>query len=308
MTLSISSVIPTKNRKQDLLAAVISILEQTRLPDELIVIDQSNSSEAQPAVSDLVATRAPAMRLVYVYDPSINGLIDAKRAAVAQAKSDIVCFHEDDVVLEPAYIEETEKAFIDNPAMLGSSGIVTNVPMLSENYRRFFHLFHRGIFYDKRVDVHGVVSAKKAPLIPSRYLSGGLSAYRSSVFDAIPYDLENHLFMLEDIDFSTRAADHFGNEHFYINPNARLAHNMSPANRAVLEQKYARKLREFIIFYKKHASTPGAGLNLLWLLTGLFLETVLQSASARKISPLRGYFKGLLAGYQWRVRKEKSCR
>mgnify|MGYP000465487560 CR=1 FL=1 len=40
----ISAVIPTKNRPHDLLQAVRSILSQKRLPDQLIIIDQSNDN------------------------------------------------------------------------------------------------------------------------------------------------------------------------------------------------------------------------------------------------------------------------
>ena len=54
-------------------------------------------------------------------------------------------------------------------------------------------------------------------LIPSDYISGGLSAYRREVFEAVPFDVENGFFALEDIDFSTRVARAYGSR-LYINP------------------------------------------------------------------------------------------
>ena len=295
----ISAVIPTKNRPRDLANAVMSILAQSRPPDELLVIDQSADGESQRRVDALFA---PAQRtaLVYVHDPRIAGLVAAKQAAVVRARGDIVCFLEDDVVLEPGYVLNIERGFVEYPALLGCSGVVTNLPELPRYYQRLFHFFHRGIFHDARVGVHGATQGSGLPLIRSNYLSGGLSAYRREVFEAIPFDVTNNLFMLEDIDFSTRAVQHFG-ERFCINPNARLEHHMSPLNRAVLGSRQRRKLREFLVFYKKRRRADGAGAALLLLLIGLLLEAAYQAVQARRLSPIAGYFLGLWDGARWQL-------
>lgn len=38
---TITAVIPTRNRPVDLVKAVASVLSQTRLPDEFMIVDQS---------------------------------------------------------------------------------------------------------------------------------------------------------------------------------------------------------------------------------------------------------------------------
>ena len=69
-------------------------------------------------------------------------------------------------------------------------------------YEYLFKLFHRGIFYDPRLnagknrDCQGL-----GVLLPSRYLSGGISCYRKEVFEKVKFDMVNDFFMLEDIDF-----------------------------------------------------------------------------------------------------------
>src|SRR3989304_540905 len=110
----ISAVIPTKNRPCDLANAVLSILTQSRPPAEMLVIDQRPDDESQRRVDALFA---PARRttLVYVHDPRIAGLVAAKQAAVARARGDIVCFLEDDVVLETGYLLNIERGFVENP-------------------------------------------------------------------------------------------------------------------------------------------------------------------------------------------------
>jgi GT2 family glycosyltransferase len=302
----ISAVIPTKNRSIDLLKAVASVVEQKRLPDELIVVDQSDKDFSRAEIQAMVAATGLPMRLVYIYDPGVLGLVDAKRVAVSQAKGDVVCFLEDDVVLEPNYIYEMEQAFIDYPDMMGCCGVVTNLPDLPDNYVYYFHLFHRGIFYDARVGIHGHVIERDDDLIPSNYLSGGTSAFRRVVFEKVPFDLANGFFMLEDIDFSTRAARVFGNR-FFINPRARLAHYMSPVNRAVLNKKYRRKLKEFTIFYKKHGAGIFDASCFLWLLLGLWIEAMVNAIRSRKIGPVTGYGLGIWDGLCWSICCEDAC-
>jgi GT2 family glycosyltransferase len=298
----ISAVIPTKNRPLDLENAVMSVVCQHRPPDELLVIDQSPDGESRRRVeAALAAVRGTT--LVYVHDAGIAGLVAAKQVAVSQARGDIICFLEDDVVLEPDYVLNLERGFVQHPDMMGCSGVVTNLPELPRYYRQLFHFFHRGIFHDSRVGIHGVTAGGDQPLIRSNYLSGGLSSYRREVFAAIAFDVANGFFMLEDIDFSTRAVQRFG-ERFFINPNARLEHHMSPLNRALLGKRQRRKLREFLVFYKKRRRADGAGAALLLLLIGLLLEAGYQAAQARCLSPLAGYFLGLWDGVRWKLAAE----
>lgn len=297
----ITAVIPTKNRKDDLLKAVASITKQFLLPNELIIVDQSDSNEAYPLLLEMLAVR-PEFTLNYIHDKSVTGLVDAKRAAVARAKGDIVCFLEDDVILDPEYVQSMEQAFAHYPEMMGCCGVVTNLPKLPSAYVHFFHFFHRGIFHDPRVGIHGHVSDVERMMLPSTYLSGGTSAYRREVFKKTPFDLANEFFMLEDIDFSTRAAKEFGADRFFINTSAKLAHMASPVNRARLLPRYQRKLREFICFYKKNRDQENSAFSLLWLLVGLSLEAIYASAASRSIAPLRGLTNGLIQGIKWEIR------
>lgn len=296
----ITAVIPTRSRAADLEQAVLSLCAQTRLPDELIVIDQSPDNAPRERVLRVLSTRSRGMNVDYVHDPGIAGLVAAKKAAVARAHGDIVCFLEDDVVLEPHYVENIERGFTRNPEMIGSCGIVSNLPPLPPLYFRLFHFFHRGIFHDPRVGVTGVMTGSGHPLIRSEYLSGGLSAYRREAFETVPFDVQNGFFALEDVDFSTRVARAFG-ARLYINPNARLEHRMSPLNRAQLGARQERKVREFLVFYKKRRAVGASAVDLALLLTGLFLEAAFQAVRQRSVKPLPGYFRGLWRGARWKI-------
>ncbi len=296
----ITAVIPTRNRPDDLERAVASVCPQSRLPDELLIIDQSQDDASRRRVLTFVVSVGVSMPLDYVLDAKIAGLVAAKSAAVQRAHGDIVCFLEDDVILERDYLRNLELGFEQRHDMVGSCGIVSNLPPLAPFYFRLFHFFHRGIFHDARVGVTGVISGTGLALIPSTYLSGGLSAYRRFVFEKVPFDTANGFFALEDVDFSTRVARAFG-PHLYINPNARLEHRMSPANRAVLGARQERKVREFLVFYKKRRAQGARVSHLVLLAAGLFLEALFQSMQNHSLKPVPGYFRGLWHGARWKI-------
>ncbi len=297
----ITAVIPTRNRPDDLERAVLSVCTQTRPPDELMVIDQSPGPESRVRIQAAVEPFSERLTVVYVHDAAIAGLVAAKKVAAERARGDVVCFLEDDIVLEPEYVAEMERAFIENPRMMGCCGVVVDMPELPRFYVLLHNLFHRGIFHDARLGVYANLAAAGHTLVPSDYLSGGSSAYRRQVFAVVPFDVHNQLFMLEDIDFSTRVIDAFG-ACLYINPRARLDHRMSPLNRSMLGARQTRKLREFLVFYKKRRARSGRVHHLALLLAGLFLEALFQAAQSRTVGPITGYFSGLRDGLRVRIK------
>ena len=297
----ISAVIPTLNRPVDLALAVTSVLEQKHLPDELIIVDQSVDKQSHDAVNRLYENFDVMPKLIYLHEPEVSGLIEAKQRGVEVAKGDIISFLDDDVVLHQQYFENAISIFKNNQKVIGCCGVMSNVHS-GVLYEYLFKLFHRGIFYDPRLnagknrDCQGL-----GVLLPSRYLSGGISCYRKEVFEKVKFDMVNDFFMLEDIDFSTRAADFFGDEYFFISTNMCLDTNMSPINRARLKGRWQRKLREYITFYKKHSDKPWSSVNLIWLLIGMFGESVVSSVLSKNVGPLAGTVVGLYDGIRKKV-------
>lgn len=295
----ITAVVPTRDRPLNLIDAVRSICTQTRLPDELIIVDQSASDESFQIVSKLTS-EIIAIKLIYIHDPAIKGLVDAKRIAVEHASGEIIYFLEDDVILEPDYFEQIELAFYKKTKMLGCSGIITNPAARGRIYKLLFRIFHRGIFKDKRSDIYGNFSGREHSLIPSDKLSGGVSAWRREVFEDVPFDVLNGFHLFEDIDFSTRVHKRFGNV-MYINPNARLEHLSSPINRDVEGVRQKRKITEYILYYKKRRGSEFVSFPFLLLLFGMFLDALTRSIINRSADPLLGFFLGLYQGFKKKV-------
>ena len=292
----LTAVIPTLNRPLDLLKAVNSVCDQSRLPDELVIVDQSKDKLSLIATRKIIKKNS-LINLVYIHDPKISGLVDAKRRAVMVAKGNLICFLEDDIILESDYLKQIENAFKINPDMMGCSGVITNPPKNNYVYKLFFKIFHLGIYKDNRVGLNEKYIGYKNKIIPSDMLSGGLSAWRKDVFKVIPFDIKNGFHMYEDIDFSTRVARYFPNQ-LFINPNARLEHFFSPINRDISGARVRRKITECCIYYKKRKNWQGSTLPFFWLLFGMFLESVYQSLKSKSFSPIYGYFLGIRDGYK----------
>lgn len=291
--MTVTAVIPTKNRPIDLLKAVKSIFEQNLAPDELLIIDQSESLEGYALIKEyLTSNNKLVPKVNHIHDPTISGLVMARQYAVDVAKGDLVLFLEDDVILEKDFTEKIVDGFNKKPEMMGSSGIILNYKP-SFLYLFFHRIFHRGIFFDPRLDWHGSTEDK---LITSTYLNGGLSAYKKEVFRSVPFDLKNDFFMVEDIEYSVRAADMFGKDKFFINSAAKLSHYPSRHNRSNTEAKYERKTRELIFFAKKRKQNYKTYIDLTWLLIGQTLEAGFSSVFKRNIDPIKGFGKGLLKG------------
>jgi len=292
----ISVIVPTLNRPVSLVHAVTSVLEQKHLPDELIIVDQSVDEQSYIAVEALYKNFDVVPKLIYLHEPEVSGLTEAKQRGVQVAKGDIISFIEDDVVLHQQYLENSISVFKSNQKLMGCCGVISNI-YSGILYEYLFKLFHRGIFYDSRLNIGKNRDCERVGvLLPSRDLRGGISCYRKEVFEKVKFDTANDFFMLEDIDFSTRAADFFGDECFFISTNMCLEHNMSPINRVQLKERWQKKLREYITFYKKHCNKRWSLVNLIWLLIGMLGAAFVSSVLAKNIGPLVGTLIGFYDG------------
>src|ERR1043165_2442489 len=110
MSENVTIIIPTRDRPRDLEITVQTVIRQTALPSELIIVDQSDSPESQSAVENTLLSAEPPSRstiqLEYVRDTKISGGAVARNRAMAIAKGSIWLFLDDDVELEPDFIEQ----------------------------------------------------------------------------------------------------------------------------------------------------------------------------------------------------------
>ena len=105
---TITVAICTKDRHEQLLDTLDSLLEQTRLPDELVIVDAS-SDDAGSSLDSRLARFPKATHLRA--DP---GLTRQRNIAIDAAAGDLVFFFDDDVLLDERYLEIMTAVFDDD--------------------------------------------------------------------------------------------------------------------------------------------------------------------------------------------------
>lgn len=110
----VSVVIPSRDRPQDLLDAVRSILAGDRLPAEIVVADQSTATRA-------VLPAAPGVVVVHLRLVSA-GVSRARNEAIAAARGDVLVFTDDDVLVERDWLARLVDALLAAPPRSAATG------------------------------------------------------------------------------------------------------------------------------------------------------------------------------------------
>ncbi len=109
---SVSVVICTHDRGFFIAGIIKSILDGSRLPEEIVVVDQSLGRETEMVVADVAATHAvdasghagDSSGIINYVPSSTRGLSAARNVGVAAAQGSIIVFVDDDCEAKPAWI------------------------------------------------------------------------------------------------------------------------------------------------------------------------------------------------------------
>lgn len=283
----IAVVIPTKNRRGDLVRAVDSVLAQSTPPAEIIVVDQSASDESMLAARERLAAR-PDIPVVYLRRPDLGGLTAAKNTAVDNASSDALLFIDDDVILEPDFLEELARAY-DATGLDGIGGVFLPDKLRGRWQQRFATLFRVGPFRDERLLLQ-YAGDRGAPH-PTWLLSGGLSSCRSYVFRKFRFnEALRGASHMEDIDFYSRASTEFK---FALAPRARAIHNVSQDVRLSLADAYTAKCQLYALYYARYVGkTRRNHLAYSWLRVGIAGDAFARAMRTGSLDPIKGVVRG----------------
>mgnify|MGYP001419472785 FL=1 len=300
LSMTFSIVIPTKNRPEQLKNLFRSIISQKRLPDQIIIIDQSEKNKVEKS-NFLKPTIKTKLRLNYVHNVKIEGLVEAKHSAISINDCDYITFLDDDIVLEPNYLYEIEKAFHRFPNMVGVNGLIQNHPRVTFLKRLLFEITHFGNFKDDRISV--IKSIKIDSNTPKKVnvLSGGLSTWRKDVFNAISFDTKNKFHAYEDKEFSMRVKKKFP-ESFYIIPRAKLCHYHSKLNRQNLLDRSKNDVVEIIMLFKKNGNYNFLGFDFFIMLFALLIKSIILSFKYMRVDFILNYIRGNIQGFKKQIK------
>ena len=104
---SLSAIICTKDRFNEVLICVNSILTQTVQPEEIVIIDSSENNILEIQLKDLLKDKP--IELNYLnFDANLT---KARNMGIEISKNQIVTFLDDATVLDKNYFEEILKVF-----------------------------------------------------------------------------------------------------------------------------------------------------------------------------------------------------
>ncbi len=243
-----SLIICTYLRPKPLIELLDSVKQQSLYPDEIIIVDGSTNKETEELLSE-----KSFLNLKYFLVTAENrGLTKQRNFGISKvdAQSEIVCFLDDDTVLEADYFKEIIKTFKTNDEIVGVGGVAineyqwklqdTNVTYDSNKYYCFENYVYKEGLRNRVRNYLGLASNLPPGRMPSfshgrtsgypmtgktyevDLLIGMAMAFRRNIFNNIQFSKFFEGYGLyEDADFSLRALAYGKN---VINTNAKLSH------------------------------------------------------------------------------------
>ena len=243
-----SLIICTYMRSESLLKLLQSVHTQNIYPDEILIIDGSTNNHTENTLDE-----NPFENLEYfLVDDENRGLTKQRNFGISKVSNDtdVVCFLDDDTVLEENYFVEIIKTFQINTKVIGVGGVAINESKWKPREKDVFYNKNKYYLFEGYVYKEGLRNVVRNylgltpnegsgkmpnyshgrtsgfPITGKTYevdlLIGMSMAFRKSVLDKIKFSKYFEGYGLyEDADFSLRALE-FGKN--VINTKAQLSH------------------------------------------------------------------------------------
>lgn len=319
-----SLIICTYMRPKPLIQLLQSVKGQTLYPNEILIIDGSTNEETEIVLQE---NRFEDLKY-FLVSPEHRGLTKQRNYGieVVGEEIEIVCFLDDDTVLEPNYFEQLLKTYQIYPEAEGAGGYIINesqCEFVGEDYSPKIDEY----YYDgwKRKDGSRFVLRKKLGLDsdcppgfsslfshgrsvgflpPSgkiyevEMLMGGVSSFRKRVFETLQFSTYFEGYGLyEDADFTLRVAK-VGK--LYLNTAAQLKHYHDVSGRPNQYQYGKMVVRNGWYVWRVKNSKPSLNAKLKWhsitiLLTAIrfsntFTTVMRKEAFAEALGRMAGWW------------------
>jgi len=121
---SVSVVVCTRNRPQQLAQCLRSLSSLSQRPQQIIVVDNAPADD----VTRQVVAQMPGIQ--YVLEPR-PGLSVARNTGIHHSTGDIIAFTDDDVVVHPDWITRLQQGF-DDPKVMAVTGLMLPAELETE--------------------------------------------------------------------------------------------------------------------------------------------------------------------------------
>jgi GT2 family glycosyltransferase len=291
----LSAIIPTKNRASELAIVARDLLNQTVLPAEIVIIDQSPDDAGRRLVMDLFQGAPPAVRdsvrLQYVLDPSVSGGSAARNRGIEIAAGDVWLFLDDDVELENNFLEEVIAVFRERPDVTSVCGVITNYVPPPWPFRLWNRVFALGPFHDERQPIYwNADRLRTSEPIRVHKLNGGAMAFRAELIRDLRFDPNlTGVSLAEDVDFAARIEPAI----IVLAPRARLIHKRSPQGRATDHWLRGQAQASCYLYRRNWRHGLPNRLRFLWMNVGYALAVALCCLKQESSQPLAAFREGV---------------
>jgi len=254
--MNISLIVCTYMRPNAICNLLDSILIQTIVPKEILIVDGSTDSKTEDVLTDKQYSLPISY---YRVDENLRGLTKQRNYGVSKVAvdSEIIAFLDDDIVLTKTYFEKISEAYLQKPACMGCGGYiiddiewrnVENDENISFNeytfdgyvkkevgrniLRKLFGLLPNTAPGWMPIFSHGRSVGDLPPndkIYQVEFFMGGVASYRKQLFDHISFsEYFDGYGLYEDLDFTLRASK-VGD--LYVHTGAQLYHYHDPSGR-----------------------------------------------------------------------------
>lgn len=276
----VSIIIATKDRLKDTIICVKSILKQTILPKEIIIVDSSDT--------DMLGGKLAKFKKIRYYNKKAN-LTKARNIGIDKSKGDIVMFLDDDVILDRNYIKEILKIFKLYSDIIGgvSGNIKQNQPCgkFSIFFRTLFFLDKTGSGKFRLSGWPTFLPKSINKITTTESLYGANMSFKKEVISKFKFDSNRHA--CDDMDIAYRISRKYQN--FYT-PFARLIHNNSPTFGGNNYRVWKMETEAFHYYFKKNLPQDFRHKLASYMsIIGLFILTL----KTRNLDNIKGFLAGV---------------
>jgi GT2 family glycosyltransferase len=310
----ISVIIPTKDRIQDVIACLEHALVQTLLPDEILVVDGSDTDKLN---AEIKLRFSEDTRIRYI--SSKPGLTHQRNVGIDASFGDITVFIDDDVILDKDCLKEIMHVFKTYPKDIG--GVTVN---LIEKYqtegkpgfwgkikdaiaRFLLSLFFLTRWGNGKFQPSGfptlIKSGSVDKIIFCESLFGSCMAFRRELFDELRFNEDLYQCRYaEDDEFAYRLSRKYKS---IYTPHAKAIHNRSQLERNRYIRMKGLMINHLCHFRKNLPQDLKHSLAFYWSVIGLFLAEAVLAIAERNSGGLKGLWEGM--GQAREIKASSQC-
>lgn len=253
--MNFSIIIPTYKRPDDLRKCLESILVQTVIPLEVIVVDNADYFETEQVIyKSLDLFMEYGINIKYIKNGNSNSANIARNIGADNSKGDILLFIDDDILLDKDFIKEIASVYEMYPNAIGVQGFIENTKASEfvDIIHKFYYLNHHTKNYNKLLpSIQDVCAYPLTRIINCQWIMSGCTGYKKQFFQKFKFDENMYKYCSgDDVDISYRIYKEYPKS-LYQTPFAKVIHATSDTGRAPKKELiYTMQVYHTYLFYK----------------------------------------------------------